>query len=58
MSRKKVFVYAIIAALFGVFVLTAWLASQGRFLEAVSLLGVATTLAWFVTRSMDRDNGQ
>lgn len=54
-SRKKVFVYGVIVALLGVFGLGAWLASEGRFLEAISVLGVATTLAWFVVRSMDRD---
>jgi len=55
MSRKKVFVYAVVAALLATFAFAAWLASDARFLEAISLLGVATTLAWFTTRALDRE---
>ncbi len=56
MSRQKVFIYAVIAALLGAFVLAAWLASYGRFLEAVSVVGVSTTMAWFVARAINRDD--
>ncbi|NQV45961.1 MAG: hypothetical protein HQ501_13705 [Rhodospirillales bacterium] len=55
MPREKVFAYAVIGALMGAFGLTAWLASESRFLEAISVMGVATTLAWFVTRALNRD---
>ncbi len=55
-SRKKVFVYIVSAALIVVFGFAAWLASQGRFLEAIALSGVATTLAWFVTQAIGRDD--
>ncbi len=56
MSNSKIFAYAIIVALIGVFAMATWLASQARFFEAISVVGVATTLAWFATRFMNRDD--
>ncbi len=55
MDHKKIIAYVITAAMLGVFALSAWLASDGRFLEAVSVVGVATTLAWFATRMISDD---
>lgn len=58
MTRQNVFIYAVIVALLGAFALAAWLASNSRFLEAVSVVGVATTLAWFVARAINKDDDQ
>lgn len=57
MTKKQIIAYSIIALLLCVFGLAAWLASEGRFLEAVSVVGVATTLAWFAGRMISDDSG-
>ena len=50
MNNRKIIAYAIIVLLIAVFGLSAWLASDSRFIEAISLVGVATTFGWFATR--------
>lgn len=56
MNTRKVTAYAMIAALVGVFGLSAWLASAGRFLEAIALVGVVTTLGWFLARILNQSD--
>jgi len=57
MPRQHVFVYLVIAALLGAFGFAVWLASEGRFLEGVSVIGVAATLAWFAVRVLHGREG-
>lgn len=55
LEKRKLISYAILAGLVGVFALSGWLASQGRFLEAITLVGVVTTLGWFLARILNRN---
>lgn len=55
-ERRKMIAYAILAGLIGVFAFSGWLASQGRFLEAITLVGVVTTLGWFLARNLNRNS--
>lgn len=55
-GQRKVIAYSAVVALIGMFGLSGWLASDGRFLEAIALVGVTTTLGWFLARIVNRAN--
>ena len=56
MNKRKILAYVIMASLLGVFGLSAWLASQSRYFEAIAVVGVATTVGWFATRVISHND--
>ena len=47
---RKVTAYGILISLLAVFGFSAWLSAHSMYLEAISFVGIATTLTWFAAR--------
>ena len=50
---RKIIAYGILVSLLLVFGFSAWLAAHAKYLEAISFVGIATTLAWFAARMIN-----